>query len=451
MCWGAGEQGQIGAPAFVSSTLRQHDIDSIFDAKQVAVGDEFSCALSQDGVVRCWGKDIPDLFPGANAVPQQRFVRLVHGGGSSTNSHLVALSSQGELFRTRAFEGFLAVPLPARVSALQPEWPSETGSSIALLENGDVYFLNGDGAPRMLTVPRPVERLVSDMPCVKYKDGTFGCWGRNDDALLGAPEAVASQKYNVKDLPVSRPISDLFDVPMSTTLEERARCALEVTGDLTCWGTLSYKWHYFNGPYSWVGNHMPHWDVIVDTAQPRRLNVGTKLVQREDTCFLDASGGLWVLYERCLGGVCRLVIEKAPGVGRVSQFSAHDIGRCIAELREGGKVVVSLESDPGQMGFDPTRWPSQHIVAKKIEEPSVGVRSERAARSCAVELDHRLYCGGQAMSEHPVVSTARDGGIACAALAEGGIRCWSALEHYNLDGLTDPLMAHLPRRLFEHP
>ena len=50
MCWGSNEHGQTDAP-------------ELSDVTQVGAGADYSCALTKDQTLHCWGAALPEAMP----------------------------------------------------------------------------------------------------------------------------------------------------------------------------------------------------------------------------------------------------------------------------------------------------------------------------------------------------------------------------------------------------
>lgn len=59
-CWGRNENGEVGHPSQKTPLLSPFDVPNISNVKQVIAGVRFTCVLTQDGKVSCWGRQYPN-------------------------------------------------------------------------------------------------------------------------------------------------------------------------------------------------------------------------------------------------------------------------------------------------------------------------------------------------------------------------------------------------------
>ncbi len=62
-CWGANESGQLGDGTFETPRLAAVRVKDLTGVKRIAAGTSVSCAVLDDGAVRCWGARGDSLFP----------------------------------------------------------------------------------------------------------------------------------------------------------------------------------------------------------------------------------------------------------------------------------------------------------------------------------------------------------------------------------------------------
>lgn len=162
-CWGDNADGQLGvAPTAVRSTAEPIQVQSVATVSAVAAGEQHSCALGQDGKVRCWG---------SNEAGQ-----LGAAGGSSLS----------------------AVEVEGVTDAVQLS--AGENHTCALLSGGTVrcwgrnlYGQLGDGSDLDRNSSVEVKGLADvkrialgrHHGCALHSDGLISCWGRNSVGQLG--------------------------------------------------------------------------------------------------------------------------------------------------------------------------------------------------------------------------------------------------------------------------
>ena len=266
-CWGRNLEGQLGNPAmtdWMSGT--PVPVTDITTATAVTAGAYHTCALLQNGTVRCWGlNDFGQLGNGVRDSPPtpNRTPAAVSG---ITNA--IAISAGG--------------------------W-----HTCALLQNGTVrcwgrndYGAVGDGAiitpqTRPQPIPRPVPSPAEVMgiatavaikagifdTCALLQDGTMRCWGWNDFLQLGDPAAI-----NASSTPVTVP----GITPAALSPGAEFTCGLLPDATVRCWG-----WNDFGQ----LGNGSPGGVFLPPTAAVTGIATATALTSgAEHTCALLVGG-----------------------------------------------------------------------------------------------------------------------------------------------------------------
>jgi hypothetical protein len=199
-CWGYNDRGQAGQepgdpigdePGEMGDALPAVELGSEFHAVQVVVGLAHSCALSKDGVVKCWGAN-SDLNP---PEPPQ-----YEGGPSSNHGRLGTENKRDELLAT-----------------------GET------LEPVDMGTRGG-----------PVVALAAGLwhNCALFDQGKVKCWGDGSTGRLGY-----GSRDNIGDDPGEMgddlPFVDLGDhVSIGLGLDGGRSCARLDDDTVRCWGAV---------------------------------------------------------------------------------------------------------------------------------------------------------------------------------------------------------------------
>ncbi len=209
-CWGSNDYGQLGDGSTYLSTTPVIVKNLGGQARAVRVGDDFSCALLTDGVVRCWGRNN-------------------HGqlGLGSTQDRLLPAT----------------VSLPAAAKAIG----AGGQHACAVLTDGDVYCWgenasgqigDGGGQDRLmpvrvnLTGPAVEMAAGDDHTCARLGNGQVWCWGANYQGQLGNPDAGWERATPIRVSALRAAVTAL-DAGGETT------CAV-VDGGAFCWGLNLY-------------------------------------------------------------------------------------------------------------------------------------------------------------------------------------------------------------------
>ena len=209
-CWGANEDGQLGDNTRIHPRLRPVDVVGLgTSVRAVAAGIWHTCALLNNGSVRCWGDNAAGQLGDGTRVDRRRPYFNVHG--LDRDVRMVAL---GELH------------------------------TCALLTNGTVrcwglnrYGQLGDGTTTDRLTPVQVRGLSGVTAiaagayhtCALLNNGVVRCWGDNANGQLG--DRTTTNRLR----PVA--VSGLGGVSTIVTAAGASHsCALLVRGGVRCWG-----------------------------------------------------------------------------------------------------------------------------------------------------------------------------------------------------------------------
>lgn len=217
-CWGSGPG--VGYPGVDivgddETPADLGDVDLDRRAIGVAAGTDLTCAILEDGAVRCWGA-YPQLSPATtDDVALGASARLVSCG----NLHCCALLD------TEAVRCWGAAQFGSAVG--YPRWPGGTPA-----ERGDV------------DVGGPVVHLAAggDHTCALLRGGQVRCWG---DATSGALGYTNDEDIGDDETPAAAGDVDVGGPAVYLVGGKRYSCAILETGALRCWGdgssgTLGY-------------------------------------------------------------------------------------------------------------------------------------------------------------------------------------------------------------------
>jgi alpha-tubulin suppressor-like RCC1 family protein len=186
-------RGDFDAPVSVEPTM--------------SLGDLHSCAISNNGTLKCWGDDLSD--------------QLGNGPDATAKNTPQSVSSSAKFKAVTGGETFsCAVTVAGAVQC----W------------GRNVFGQLGDGSTTSQAAPVQVVGLVSGVTavtagdrhaCALLNDGTVKCWGDNSDGQLGTSSNVQSK------IPVA--VTGLTGV-QSVEAGPYHTCAVVQGGALRCWG-----------------------------------------------------------------------------------------------------------------------------------------------------------------------------------------------------------------------
>lgn len=213
LCWGSNDSAEAGQPSGNPNPVdypRSVNNSSNMDFLSTSAGRSFSCALTSNGGVKCWGSN---------------------GSGQLGNNSSSTTTN-----------------IPQQVSGLSSgvlQITSGGGHACALLANGSVqcWGLNGNGqlgngTTANATTPTMVQNLIGPVvkvsannvsTCALLASGSVKCWGRNERGELGIPTSTTQSS-----LPVL--VNGLSGVVANITNGQKGTCALMNSGKVNCWG-----------------------------------------------------------------------------------------------------------------------------------------------------------------------------------------------------------------------
>lgn len=271
-CWGNNENGQIGSGLiyYGRTTATRVEVVDITDAGAVAAGERHSCALRKNGTVSCWGNNdygqlgsgTPEAeFDTAYPTPVAGIVRAT--AVATSQNHTCAVlengtvrcwgnNSSGQLGNGRSGinrdDRSENTATPVTVTGIDNATEIATGwdHACALIKDSTVscwgsnsFGQLGNGMNRGTSSPvkaadiSDVSAITAgwDHACALKRNGSVYCWGNNLDGQLGNGTNSSSS------VPVR--VADIADVT-AITADGNHACALTQNGDVYCWGSNSH-------------------------------------------------------------------------------------------------------------------------------------------------------------------------------------------------------------------
>jgi alpha-tubulin suppressor-like RCC1 family protein len=277
-CWGVNNYGQLGDGSTSLSKVPVTVTGLASGVTQVVTGQEFDCALTSTGGVKCWGWEYEGAL--GNGVDSTGYsdtpvdvtgltsgVKSIATGGSTVcalldSGGVECWGNNGSLelgANTTSFDSATPVAiagLPTGVESVavgQDEacvlvsdggvycWGAMDGATSGTLETATPTAMSGfnEGAQQL--------SVGSDIGCVVTTDGAVMCWGDNYDGELG----VESTNFE-SATPVAIP--GLGSGQASVSVGDGSTCALATAGGVECWG---YNYDGTLGDGSEVNSYTP--------------------------------------------------------------------------------------------------------------------------------------------------------------------------------------------------
>jgi len=238
-CWGNNASGQLGDET-TKDRYAPNDIPSLGSGnKAIAAGEYHTCALTQSGAVKCWGRNNYRQL-GDGTITH----RNIPSGVSGLRSGVAAVDARKD--HTVNYRN-----IPSDVSGLSSGVTAIAAGkdhTCALTQSGAVkcwghnnYRQLGDGTYDNRSTLVDVSGLSfgitaiaagTDHTCALTQSGAVKCWGRNDFGQLG--DGTYDNRSTLVD------VSGLSSGVTAIVAAEYHTCALTQSGAVKCWGRNNY-------------------------------------------------------------------------------------------------------------------------------------------------------------------------------------------------------------------
>ena len=428
-CWGANGSGQLGdgtGGADGDRSLVPVDVAGIFDAVDVAAGDDHSCALRQGGTISCWG---------ANGSGQ-----LGDGtGGADGDRSLVPVDVAGifDAVDVAAGDGYsCALRQGGTISCWGANWFGQLGDGIGGIDG--IFSL----------VPVLVAGIFDALAlaaggahsCALRQGGAISCWGANWFGQLGDGTGGADGDFSLEPVDVAG-VSDAVDVAAG----DEHSCALRQGGTISCWGAnssgqLGDGTGGADGDRSLVNVDVAGVSDAVDVAAGGGFSCA---LRESDTISCWGSNEDGQLGDGVDGDFSSVPVDVA-GVSDALALAAGDGYSCA--LRESGDISCWGANSSGQLGDGTSDDLSSVPVGVEGVSDAVTVAAGGGGfdgHSCALREGGDISCWGWNGSGQlgdgtgdrslvPVgvagvsdaVAVAAGGGHSCALREGGTVSCW---------------------------
>ena len=211
-CWGANVNGQLGNPAFPDGSLTPIDVDGLTaGAAAISAGEGHACALTKAGGVKCWGFNGNGQLGNGTIVDSSTPVDVV-GLGSGVKAvaagydHTCALTTMGGI-QCWGFNGFGQFGNGTTVDSPTPVAAGLT-AGVAAIAVGSFHT------------------------CGLSTGGVLKCWGLNQNGQLGSGSTA-----QFEDTPVE--VTRLGSEVLAVSGGAFHTCAL-TEDHAECWGSNAY-------------------------------------------------------------------------------------------------------------------------------------------------------------------------------------------------------------------
>jgi alpha-tubulin suppressor-like RCC1 family protein len=204
-CWGDNSAGELGAHRACDSdgcVLAPGVMPTLPAVRALAAGDDFTCAITMEDMVMCWG---------------------ANGAGELGGSSVPALDP----------------PTPIMLPDGKPLFAERViavdSTACAIDHTGSAWcWGEGYGVPQRLALSAVTDIAVgSDHGCA-IASGGLTCWGDNINGQIDASSAAGCAS------PCTLPPTPIALAATRVVVGDRHTCALDASGDVTCWGSNEY-------------------------------------------------------------------------------------------------------------------------------------------------------------------------------------------------------------------
>lgn len=331
-CWGGSDKGQLGngAPFTTAATTIPIQVTGLTSGVQmIAVGSDFSCAVTAGGGVKCWGLDDGgQLGTGIPYIDSRMQASNVPVAVKGIDAGATAVSAGGS--------SACAIVAGGAVKCWGQDEYGKLGNASE--------HTPGDGTPGFLP-PVDVVGLTGAVQisvgghqaCAVLGTGALKCWGDNSRGALG----IGSEDY-VKKVPAD--LTTLGTDVARVVAGANSTCAILKSGALKCWG---------EGDQGQLGDGMT--GIIRAARSPQDVlgvTGGVTSVSLGGFACAAIAGAT-----RCWGKAARLGSTDAPGFETYAPGKeAVGLGTGSAQVAVGADYACALATDGAVRcwGSDPT-------------------------------------------------------------------------------------------------
>ncbi len=349
--------------AFKEALPPDKELKDLKNATSIAVGASASCALLEEGTIRCWGAD------GAGQLGQRTLASLKY---SNVPIAINELKQVTEITMGREHSCAVASGVPYC-------WGSNRYG--ALGNNSSTDYSPNPVTPLNLAATEKIS-AGSDYTCA-ISNGTLKCWGNNDFGQLGNNSKTESK------IPV--PVEGMTDKVTTVALGTDHTCAI-VDGLAKCWG---------RNDAGQLGNNSKTASNAPIAVETLTANVTAITVGSRHSCAIVNGGA------RCWGNNSSGQLGNNSTKDSLVPVPVQDLSSDVTAITAGsihscaihkGRVKCwgGVDQGTGSVLGVNDRWALNTLIPQElIHLPSGASKMSAAeAHSCAL-VDHKVYCWGQ--------------------------------------------------------
>ena len=226
-CWGRNDHGQLGDGTTIDGSAPVAVGDSDGSAPDstvvsIALGDNHSCAVYEDGSARCWGANDRGQLGDGSTVEQHTptVVSGIDGATSATSGSQIAAGGSNSCVTF----------VNGSLSCWGANSSGQIGDGTYIDRDVPTAVLGFDGSAASSYVA--VVDVASSFACASLVDGRGKCWGANSYGQVGSPDG-----YGSFSTPVVISLWAYSEFGVSAISGGGASsCAIRANGSAVCWG-----------------------------------------------------------------------------------------------------------------------------------------------------------------------------------------------------------------------
>ncbi len=391
-CWGANDDGQLGDDTYIDAPVPVV-AQGLTNATGVAAGGAHTCAVTAEGTVWCWGRDSSGQAP--------------HPDGTN---------------------GRTPIPVPGITNATAVS--AGAAHSCALLADGTVTcwggISGGQAGPR---TPTPVEGVANAIAlasgvyhaCALIADGSVRCWGDGSYGALGdGGDSSSATSVAVTGITTAVALDASFG----------SSCAALASGAVKCWG-LNDEGQLGDGTTTDRATAVS----VQGMAEATAVAVGVRYACAR---LGDGSVSCWGRNRKGQLGDGSVTSRVAPGLADIVGVTVIDAGPARTCALTAGELRCWGDNEHGELGaaiyrqFDPVAPSSLGPVAAISDHAPCVLLADGTVRCWGSNQSGQLGNGTKDPAPSPVtvvgltgvVQLSGTGNASCAVKEDGTISCW---------------------------
>ena len=239
-CWGQGNSGQLGNGA-LNNSASPVTVSGISNATSIAGGRMHACALLTNRYIKCWGKaENGQLGNGSttgNSSQNNQTTPVYDSGITNAINISAGFQESCAVLENGSVKcwgaGFGTTPVNISSDIQNASQVSTWGDQAVVLDNGSIIVRDNNGTIEYIPGISNAIQVSHDTntSCAVLDNGSIACWGAGGSGQLG------NGWENNENTPVF--VSNINNANQVATFEGHS-CAALSDGTVKCWGSGGY-------------------------------------------------------------------------------------------------------------------------------------------------------------------------------------------------------------------